>query len=234
MFMFKNKKRNTKKMNEDDIPNSVKRMMENKEKNEKKEQNKIKSKKKKAFKQKNKQPLKKKIKKIAIIVAIIIFIIIMIRLIISAYRWKKITSDMFTNECSTVVDTDGNVIAELGSERKKIKVDLEDMPDNLKNAYVAIEDERFYSHSGVDIKRTGSAIISYIINGGNSSFGGSTITQQLVKNLTGDTTDSVSRKVKEWWQAYQLEWYFSKEEILEMYLNVIYVGPNIYGVGTRS
>ena len=104
------------------------------------------------------------------------------------------------------------------------------MPNNLKNAYVAIEDERFYSHHGVDIKRTASAIFNYVIHFGSSSFGGSTITQQLVKNLTGDNTDSIFRKVKEWWKAWLLETSLSKEEILEGYLNVIYVGPSIYGV----
>ena len=177
---------------------------------------------------------KKKIKRIIITVIIIVIVILAIILGISAYNWKQITTDMFTNENSVVVDSDGNVIAELGSERKKIKIENDDMPENLKNAYVSIEDERYYKHHGVDIKRTGSAIINYVIHMGNSSFGGSTITQQLVKNLTGDNSGSISRKVKEWWKAYLLECYFSKEEILDMYLNVIYVGPNIYGVGAGS
>ena len=160
---------------------------------------------------------KKKIKKMIITVIIIVIVILAIILGISAYNWKQITTDMFTNENSVVVDSDGNVIAELGSERKKVKVENEDMPKNLKNAYVAIEDERYYKHHGVDIKRTGSAIINYVIHLGNSSFGGSTITQQLVKNLTGDNSGSISRKVKEWWKAYLLECYFSKEEILDMF-----------------
>ena len=88
-------------------------------------------------------------------------------------------------------------------------VDIEDMPQYLLDAYVSIEDERFYSHHGIDIKRTGGAILSYITTFGNSSYGGSTITQQLVKNLTGDNTDSVTRKVKEWWKAFLLESYFN-------------------------
>ena len=117
-----------------------------------------------------------------------------------------------------------------GDEKKKSNISFEEMPDNLKNAYVAIEDERFYKHSGVDIKRTASAIFNYVIHFGSSSFGGSTITQQLVKNITGDNTDSVTRKVKEWWKAWLLETKLSKEEILEGYLNIIYVGPSIYGV----
>ena len=99
---------------------------------------------------------------------------------------------------------------------------------------MAIEDERFYKHQGVDIKRTGSAIISYIFHFGNSSYGGSTITQQLVKNMTGDNTDSIFRKVKEWWQAWNLECITEKDEILETYLNIIYVGPSIYGVEAGS
>ena len=121
-----------------------------------------------------------------------------------------------------------------GDEKKKSNISFEEMPDNLKNAYVAIEDERFYKHSGVDIKRTASAIFNYVIHFGSSSFGGSTITQQLVKNITGDNTDSVTRKVKEWWKAWLLETKLSKEEILEGYLNIIYVGPSIYGVDSGA
>ena len=78
------------------------------------------------------------------------------------------------------------------------------------------------------------AIVSYIFHFGKSSYGGSTITQQLVKNLTGDSTDSIARKVKEWWKAWQLESFLSKDEIIQSYLNIIYVGPNMYGVETGS
>ena len=246
--MFNNKKEN------EELPRAMRKMQKEKEEREKfiEEENKRKSKnqhkdnrKSKHSKKRNRQTeendvdykkaiRKKKIKKIIITMIVIVIIILAIILGISAYHWKQITTDMFANENSVVVDSDGNVIAELGSERKKIKVENEEMPQNLKDAYVAIEDERYYKHHGVDIRRTGSAIINYVIHIGNSSFGGSTITQQLVKNLTGDNSSSISRKVKEWWKAYLLECYFSKEEILDMYLNVIYVGPNIYGVGAGS
>ena len=246
--MFNHKKK------QEELPRAMRKMQKEKEEREKfiEEENRRKSKNKfnknrksKHSKERNnpneendfdykKAIRKKKIKKIIITVIIIVIIILAIILGISAYNWKQITTDMFTNENSVVIDSDGNVIAELGSERKKIKVENEDMPENLKDAYVSIEDERYYRHHGVDIRRTGSAIINYVIHFGNSSFGGSTITQQLVKNLTGDNSSSISRKVKEWWKAYLLECYFSKEEILDMYLNVIYVGPNIYGVGAGS
>lgn len=104
----------------------------------------------------------------------------------------------------------------------------------MKNAYIAIEDQRFYKHSGVDLPRTGAAILSYIRNMGSASFGGSSITQQLVKNLTGDNSSKVTRKVNEWIKAFGLEGALSKDEILGAYLNIIYVGPNIYGVRMGS
>lgn len=177
---------------------------------------------------------KKRLKRILVIVIILIVLTLGISLGISAHIWKTLAKDMILNENSIVKDIDGNTIATLGSERKKKTITSNKIPMNLKNAYVAIEDERFYSHSGVDIKRTASAIASYIIHFGSSSFGGSTITQQLVKNLTGDTTDSITRKVKEWWKAWQLETCLSKDEILVAYLNIIYVGPSIYGVEAGS
>ena len=127
-----------------------------------------------------------------------------------------------------VLDKDGNKLAELsGDENRKI-IKLDQMPQNLKNAYVAIEDERFYKHNGVDFKRTAAAVAQYVIHAGKSSFGGSTITQQLVKNITKDDERSgkegVIRKVKEWAKAYQIERMLSKDQILELYLNIIFVG----------
>lgn len=136
---------------------------------------------------------------------------------------------------SIVFDKEGNQIAELkGDENRKI-IKLDEMPKNLINAYVAIEDERFYKHKGVDFKRTGGAILQYVLHRGNSNFGGSTITQQLVKNITKEDdkkgTAGILRKVKEWAKAYQIEKLVdNKEQILELYLNIIFVGGNNYGV----
>ena len=176
----------------------------------------------------------RKLKKIVAVCFIFLIIILGVSLGISAHRWKILAKEMLNNKNSIVVDNAGNEIATLGCERKCETIKLSDMPSNLKNAYVAIEDERFFKHGGVDIKRTGAAIASYLFHFGKSSYGGSTITQQLVKNLTGDSTDSITRKMKEWWKAWQLETCLSKDEILEGYLNVIYVGPNMYGVETAS
>ena len=168
---------------------------------------------------------------------IIIFIIIVILIIIYAinsgikiYNWQILAKDMISNSPSEVLDLNGDIIAEIGNNKNTYNISINDIPDNLKNAYISIEDQRFYTHFGIDIKRTSSAIISYIKNRGSSSFGGSTLTQQLVKNLTGDNSSTISRKTKEWIRALALESIMSKNEILEAYLNIIYVGPNIYGV----
>ena len=151
---------------------------------------------------------------------------------ISMYRFKTLVSDMILNENSQVINSEGETIAQIGSEKKKQVAD--NIPKVLKNAYVAIEDQRYYSHGGVDFKRTSAAIGNYIIYFGKSSFGGSSITQQLVKNLTGDDSNKISRKVSEWESAICLETFLSKEDILNTYLNVIYVGPNVYGVQTGA
>lgn len=225
---------------EDEIPKSVLKMKQEKERREEAERAKREGRngktagnKKDAKRSKNDKK-KKLLKKVILFIIIVAIIILAISLGVSAYSWKVLSEDMFVNEHSTVIDKEGNVIAELGNEQKKIKTDISEMPQYLLDAYVSIEDERYYSHHGIDIRRTGGAILSYVTHFGNSSYGGSTITQQLVKNLTGDDTGSVTRKVKEWWKAFLLESYFTKEEILEMYLNVIYVGPNIYGVGAGA
>ena len=138
---------------------------------------------------------------------------------------------------SIILDKDGNKLAELrGDENRKI-IRLSDMPDNLKNAYIAIEDERFKKHNGIDFKRTGGAIFKYIISGGKGSFGGSTITQQLVKNITQDKErdglNGILRKVKEWAKAYQIERIISKDQILELYLNIIFVGGDSNNLGVE-
>ncbi len=173
---------------------------------------------------------KKKIIKAILIIILIIIIVMIIRAIISMVSFEKMAKEMIQNLPSTIVDSSGDEITKVGEERNRENISLDEMPENLKDAYVAIEDQRFYSHMGIDIKRTGAATLSYIKSFGNASFGGSTITQQLVKNLTGNTDATISRKFEEWKYAVALEIAMSKDEILEAYLNIIYVGPNIYGV----
>ena len=173
---------------------------------------------------------KRKARKRIFVLILIILVVLLIMFLVSLYKWNKILKDIIKCENSVVVDSTGNVIAVLGESRIQEYVKLEDIPKNLVNAYVSIEDKNFYKHNGINVKRTAGAVASYVFNGGSSSFGGSTITQQLVKNITGDNETKISRKVQEWDRAIKTELVLSKDEILETYLNIIYVGPNIYGV----
>lgn len=217
------KKKKSRYKEEIEEPKAVKRMKKNKQKQLEKESKEQK-------KQENRKKRKKRIKLFIMILVVGFILFSGISLAISAHTFETLAKDMIKNESSVVVDRNGTTIATIGNEKRKSVISFDKIPDNLKNAYVAIEDERFYSHHGIDVKRTGAAIFSYIIHFGKASFGGSTITQQLVKNLTGDDADSVTRKVNEWWKAWLLENTLTKDEILGSYLNVIYVGPGIYGV----
>lgn len=142
--------------------------------------------------------------------------------------------DVISCENSVVLDSTGRVIAVLGESRIQETVSLDKIPKNLVNAYVAIEDKNFYKHHGINVKRTVGAIGNYIIHRGSSSYGGSTITQQLVKNVTGENESSITRKMTEWDRAVKTEMVLSKDEIMQTYLNIIYVGPNVYGVEMGS
>ena len=120
----------------------------------------------------------------------------------------------------------------LHGDENRIWVDIENIPQRLIDAFIAIEDQRFYKHGGVDWKRTLSAFINYLpfVNIYNSNQGGSTITQQLIKNITNDRDKSVNRKFREILRAQYIEKELSKKEILEAYLNTISLGSGICGV----
>ncbi len=112
-------------------------------------------------------------------------------------------------------------------------VRFEDIPENLINAAIAIEDKRFYEHQGVDWITTVKACLNMFM-GGDSQFGGSTITQQLVKNDTGDKSVTVQRKVMEIFRAQYAEKLYEKDTIMEYYLNSIYFGRGCYGVKSAA
>ena len=142
-----------------------------------------------------------------------------------------IAADEFDNlEYTTFVyDKDGNQIETLFGNENRIFVDYDDVPLNVRDAIISIEDERFFEHKGIDFKRTFGAAYSYIANNGDSDFGGSTITQQLVKNVTSDKETNIKRKIREWYRASVLESRFTKEDIFEDYINTIYMGEGAYG-----
>lgn len=110
--------------------------------------------------------------------------------------------------------------------------DFEDIPEDMINAVVAGEDKRFYEHQGVDWFTTVKAFANLFL--GDDSVGGSTITQQLVKNLTGDNSVTVQRKLLELFRATDLEKRYDKDIIMEWYLNYIYLGNNCYGVRSAA
>lgn len=118
-----------------------------------------------------------------------------------------------------------------GTENR-IWVDIEKMPQQLIDAFISIEDQRFYMHSGVDWKRTTGAFVNYLpfVNIYSSNQGGSTITQQLIKNITSDNDKSAMRKVREIARALLIEKMIDKTTILEAYLNTISLGNGICGV----
>ena len=129
-------------------------------------------------------------------------------------------------------DSEKNVVelARLHGEENRSWVDYDEMPQNLLNAFVCLEDKRFYEHSGVDFIRT----IGVIVIPERWGQGGSTITQQLIKNLTNDNEATFNRKFNEIIRALNLEKHYSKKEILEAYLNTVSLGAGCYGVKTAA
>lgn len=118
-----------------------------------------------------------------------------------------------------------------GTENR-IWVDLSEMPEAMPKAIVAIEDKRFYEHHGVDWYRTGSAVLALV--SGSDNYGGSTLTQQLIKNITDDNEVSLTRKLREIFRALNVEKEYSKDDIIEAYLNVVNFGNNAQGVEAAS
>ena len=120
----------------------------------------------------------------------------------------------------------------LYSTENRIWVDNQDIPKAMKDAVVAIEDKRFYEHNGVDWARTLSAVVNLAT--GEDTYGGSTITQQLIKNITDDNEVSINRKLREICKALKLEDEYTKDQILEAYLNVVNFGNNCQGVESAA
>ncbi|PFC38108.1 PBP1A family penicillin-binding protein [Bacillus cereus] len=131
---------------------------------------------------------------------------------------------------SKIYDKDGKLIYEYGKE-KRTNIMYEQIPKLVENAFLATEDARFYEHSGVDYKGTArAALVS--LKGDYGSQGGSTITQQVIKNYFLSMEKTSKRKAQEIYLAYKLEQQYSKHEILEMYLNKVYLGNRSYGIAT--
>ena len=225
-------------------------MIEKNNKDLKKKEKKIKksnSKETKALSKNNKMKFKYKHPKLSLTLKILLVIFLILCVVFAGVAigliygvwgddFKIDISQLTMSENTIIVNaSDTVVLAELNGQESRKSITLEEMSPYLPKAFVAIEDERFYEHHGVDFKRTAVAIFSFITHFGKSTAGGgSTITQQLVKNITQDKDssgiDGVIRKVKEWVKAYQIENELSKDQILELYLNLILMGGRNYGV----
>ena len=145
--------------------------------------------------------------------------------------------DEFTLDQTSFVyytDSDGEIklLQQIHTTTDRQWADFEDIPTNLVNATIAIEDKRFYEHQGVDWFTTIKAFANMFL--GDDSKGGSTITQQLVKNLTQDDSVTVQRKLLEIFRATDLERRYNKDTIMEWYLNYIYLGHGCYGVRSAA
>lgn len=137
-----------------------------------------------------------------------------------------------SDRTSYIYDMNGELITTFAGIEYRDWVDIEDVPDMMKNALISVEDVRFYMHSGIDYKRLFSAIVNTFLN--RNTHGGSTITQQLVKNQLLSNEQSYKRKIQEAYLALEVESAISKDEILEAYLNDVFLGESNYGIKTAA
>ena len=141
----------------------------------------------------------------------------------------NLADDIHPPASSQIYDVNGNEIANVHAAENRVPVKLSQIPKDLQNAFVAVEDARFYEHSGIDPRGILRALWANITDRGVAE-GGSTITQQLAKNAYLTQERTMKRKIQEMFLALQLERQFTKQEILELYLNQIYFGQGAYGV----
>lgn len=211
-------------------------------------------------KKKNKKPRKGKERVLKVLLTVFLVGLITVSIVISAFLMYAFTmvdgtmdedlDDLKLNFTTTIYIDDGSgnykeyqrlhgMFNRIWIEYDRVAIEKKDpdykgIPQNLVNAYVAIEDKRFFEHNGVDWKRTTAAFANMFLHFYSSNQGGSTITQQLVKNLTGDTSQKPSRKVREIMRARYFESKYAKDTIIECYLNTIAMGHGIYGVEVAS
>ena len=132
------------------------------------------------------------------------------------------------DKTSFIYDSQGNLITDYKGTEDRIMVSIDEIPEMLQNAFIAVEDARFYEHNGVDVKRIVGALVANFTSG--STQGGSTITQQLIKQTVLSSEQSYKRKLQEAYLAMELETRYTKKQILESYPNTIFLGGSYYGV----
>ena len=150
----------------------------------------------------------------------------------SLFAPPNMDETLIPDAASQFYDINGNVIYTTLSEERRVPVSIDKIPKHVQQAFIAIEDNRFYEHSGIDYRGTARALVSTL--SGREVQGGSTITQQLAKNAFLTQERSIIRKIKEAFIAKELERKYTKDEILTMYLNQIYFGQGAYGIESAS
>ena len=150
----------------------------------------------------------------------------------SLFAPPNMDETLIPDAASQFYDINGNVIYTTLSEERRVPVSFDKIPKHVQQAFIAIEDNRFYEHSGIDYRGTARALVSTL--SGREVQGGSTITQQLAKNAFLTQERSIIRKIKEAFIAKELEHKYTKDEILTMYLNQIYFGQGAYGIESAS
>lgn len=186
----------------------------------------------------NKQTLMQALKYLASALITLLMIGFVIGCLVFTYYAVKAPKlsekDLIATTSSKIFDSNNNLIADLGAE-KRVNAETSEIPTDLVNAIVAIEDHRFFNHRGVDFIRIAGALISNIRGGGRQ--GGSTLTQQLIKLSYFSTSSSdatLSRKIQEAWLAAQLERKATKQQILTYYVNKVYMSNSNYGMQTAA
>lgn len=189
---------------------------------------------KKNTKRKKKKKLFKAIK-ITFLLLIFALIVVVAGAFAIAYSYIKDTPEfnpgrLHPSLTSYIFDRHGNELASLYDEQNRIEIPLEEIPDHVQKAFIAIEDERFYNHIGIDPLAIVRAFVTNLRQRDWTEQGGSTITQQLIKNAFLTPEKTYRRKIQEAWLAIKMERQYSKSEILEMYLNQIYFAHGAYGI----
>jgi penicillin-binding protein 1A len=184
---------------------------------------------------KSKLGLAGRLYKVFILFALVIFCVIGAGAFTVVYSFVNDAPDLrtlktLTPAASRIYDRFDNEIAVFYGLENRIEKPLDQISPHIQKAFIAIEDERFYKHQGLDLMGLGRAFITNLRRGDWTGQGGSTITQQLVKNILLSQEKTFARKLKEAWLAIKMERQYSKSEILEMYLNQIYFAHGAYGV----
>lgn len=201
------------------------------------------------IKKKTKKKKNRHLARLRVVAVVLLFIVIVVLLGVGSGMYAAISKEIDAmdfdgvayNFSSTIYadDNGGNSheVARLRSEGNREWIDSEKIPEIVKIAATSIEDERFYKHNGIDLKRTFGATLGWVfskITGKAPSYGGSTITQQVIKNITNEKDKTALRKIKEMMRAVALEKRFTKDEILTVYLNIVYFGNQCYGIESAS